>query len=105
MHLLMAYGAKAKRVCYSTSHGETLAMVGGIETGTLCMIRMAEVYHEKRSGQLYSRWWRFRRMAIQTYQMTAMETAGIFTNFAQEVDRFHKTRHNAGMFCQSKNPD
>lgn len=48
MHLLMAYGAKAKRVSYSTSHGETLAMVGGIETGTLCMIRMAEIYHEEK---------------------------------------------------------
>ena len=39
---LISYGAK-ERVAYSTSHGETLAIVGGVEAATLCMVRLAEL--------------------------------------------------------------
>ena len=102
MHLLMAYGAKAKRVSYSTSHGETLAMVGGIETGTLCMIRMAEIYHEEKRPTIKQ------MVEIQENghpeRWTAMEIAETYMNFALEVGHFHKTRHRGYMSCQSKNP-
>ena len=47
MHLLFAHGAKAKRVSYSTSHGETLAMASALEAGTLCMVRLSEMMHPK----------------------------------------------------------
>ena len=47
-HVIYAHGCKAKRVSYSTSHGETLSMVNGLESSTLCMLRLAEMMHEKR---------------------------------------------------------
>ena len=43
MHVLHASGGKAKRVSYSTSHAETLSMVGGVEASTLVMIRLTEI--------------------------------------------------------------
>ena len=52
MHLLFAHGAKAKRVSYSTSHGETLAMVSALEAGTLCMVRLSEMMHPRASPSL-----------------------------------------------------
>ena len=52
MHVLMAHGAKAKRVSYSTSHAETLSMVGGLETSTLVMVRLAELHHPDPSPTL-----------------------------------------------------
>ena len=39
IHVLFSYGAKAKRVSYSTSHVETLSMVNGIEASILVMLR------------------------------------------------------------------
>eukprot|EP00435_Cladocopium_sp_Y103_P051431 s1017_g16.t1 len=45
MHLLHAHGGKAKRISYSTSHGETLSMVNGMESTTLVMVRLSEVMH------------------------------------------------------------
>ena len=47
-HVIYAHGCKAKRVSYSTSHGETLSMVNGLESSTLCMLRLAEMMHPKR---------------------------------------------------------
>ena len=47
-HVIYAHGCKAKRVSYSTSHGETLSMVNGLESSTLCMLRLAEMMHQKR---------------------------------------------------------
>ena len=52
MHLLFAHGAKAKRVSYSTSHGETLAMISTLEAGTLCMVRLSEMMHPKATPTL-----------------------------------------------------
>ncbi|CAL1138133.1 unnamed protein product [Cladocopium goreaui] len=51
-HVLHASGGKAKRVSYSTSHAETLSMVGGLEASTLIMIRLSEIYHVDRSPSL-----------------------------------------------------
>ena len=52
MHIIHAHGCKAKRVSYSTSHAETLSMVGGLETATLCMLRLAEMMHPKKEPSL-----------------------------------------------------
>lgn len=52
MHVLLAHGAKAKRVSYSTSHAETLSMVGGLETSALVMVRLAELLHPEPSPTL-----------------------------------------------------
>eukprot|EP00435_Cladocopium_sp_Y103_P007244 s1993_g2.t1 len=43
-HLLHASGSKAKRISYSTSHAETLSMVGGMEAATMIMVRLAELH-------------------------------------------------------------
>ena len=48
-HVLHSSGGKAKRVSYSTSHAETLSMVGGMETTTLIMVRMAEIMHKEKA--------------------------------------------------------
>ena len=45
LHVLHASGSKAKRISYSTSHAETLSMVGGMEASTLVMVRLAEFHH------------------------------------------------------------
>eukprot|EP00435_Cladocopium_sp_Y103_P042488 s3086_g11.t1 len=42
MHVLHASGTKAKRVSYSTSHAETLSMIGGVEASTLIMVRLSD---------------------------------------------------------------
>lgn len=42
-HVLHASGSKAKRISYSTSHGETLSMVGGLEASTMIMVRLSEL--------------------------------------------------------------
>ena len=47
LHVLHASGSKAKRISYSTSHAETLSMVGGMEASTLVMVRLAEFHHPK----------------------------------------------------------
>ena len=52
MHIIYAHGCKAKRVSYSTSHAETLSMVGGLETATLCMLRLAEMMHPKKEPSI-----------------------------------------------------
>ena len=52
MHVLFASGSKAKRVSYSTSHAETLSMVGGMEASTLIMVRLAEIMHEDKAPTL-----------------------------------------------------
>ncbi|CAK9063384.1 unnamed protein product [Durusdinium trenchii] len=52
MHVLHSHGAKAKRVSYSTSHGETLAMVNALESATLCMIRLSEMLHPQHPPSL-----------------------------------------------------
>ena len=44
-HILHASGSKAKRISYSTSHAETLSMVGGMEASTMIMVRLAELHH------------------------------------------------------------
>ena len=46
-HVLWSHGAKAKRVSYSTSHAETLAAIGGLETVSLVAIRLSELSFEK----------------------------------------------------------
>ncbi|CAE7218696.1 unnamed protein product [Symbiodinium sp. CCMP2592] len=46
-HVLWSHGAKAKRVSYSTSHAETLAAIGGLETVSLVAIRLSELMFEK----------------------------------------------------------
>ena len=52
MHVLFASGSKAKRVSYSTSHAETLSMVGGMEASTLIMVRLAEIMHKDKAPTL-----------------------------------------------------
>ena len=42
-HLLHAQSTKAKRISYSTSHGETLAAITGLESSTMVSTRLAEV--------------------------------------------------------------
>ena len=44
-HILHASGSKAKRISYSTSHAETLSMIGGLEASTMIMIRLSELHH------------------------------------------------------------
>ncbi|CAE7659853.1 unnamed protein product [Symbiodinium microadriaticum] len=44
-NVLWSRGAKAKRVSYSTSHAETLAAIGGLETVSLVTIRLSELYY------------------------------------------------------------
>ncbi|CAK9084871.1 1-alkyl-2-acetylglycerophosphocholine esterase [Durusdinium trenchii] len=52
MHVLYSHGAKSKRISYSTSHGETLAMVNALEAATLCMIRLSEITHSEKKPSL-----------------------------------------------------
>lgn len=52
MRVLFASGSKAKRVSYSTSHAETLSMVGGMEASTLIMVRLAEIMHKEKAPTL-----------------------------------------------------
>ena len=52
MHVLFASGSKATRVSYSTSHAETLSMVGGMEASTLIMVRLAEIMHKEKAPTL-----------------------------------------------------
>ena len=42
-HLLWAQGGKAKRISYSTSHGETLAAINGLESSSLVSLRLGEL--------------------------------------------------------------
>ena len=42
-HLLWAQGNKAKRISYSTSHGETLAAINGLESSSLVSLRLGEL--------------------------------------------------------------
>ena len=51
-HILFAHGSKAKRICYSTSHAETLAAISGLETSTLVSLRMAEILMTERKPTL-----------------------------------------------------
>ena len=51
-HILYAHGAKAKRICYSTSHAETLAAISGLETSTLVSLRLAEILMKDRKPTL-----------------------------------------------------
>ena len=51
-HILYAHGAKAKRICYSTSHAETLAAISGLETSTLVSLRLAEIMMKDRKPTL-----------------------------------------------------
>ena len=44
-HLLHVQSSKAKRVSYSTSHGETLAAMNGLECATLISTRLSEISH------------------------------------------------------------
>ena len=46
-HVLWSHGAKAKRVSYSTSHAETLAAIGGLETVSLVAVRLSELMFKK----------------------------------------------------------
>ena len=52
MHVLYSHGAKSKRISYSTSHGETLAMVNALEASTLCMIRLSEIMRAAKKPSL-----------------------------------------------------
>ena len=45
-HILRAQGSKAKRISYSTSHGETLAAVNGMESAGLVALRLGEIMTE-----------------------------------------------------------
>ena len=45
--LLHMQSTKAKRISYSTSHGETLAALSGLECGTLVSTRLAEITFAK----------------------------------------------------------
>lgn len=48
-HILWAQGNKSKRVSYSTSHGETLAAINGMESASLIALRLGELLvQEKR---------------------------------------------------------
>ena len=42
-HILWSQGNKAKRISYSTSHGETLAAINGLESATLVALRLGEI--------------------------------------------------------------
>ena len=42
-HILWAQGNKAKRISYSTSHGETLAAINGLESSSLVALRLGEL--------------------------------------------------------------
>lgn len=43
-HILFSHGGKAKRVSYSTSHGETLAAVNGMEASSMVSTRLTELW-------------------------------------------------------------
>ena len=42
-HVLWSQGSKSKRISYSTSHGETLAAINGMETSSLVSLRISEL--------------------------------------------------------------
>jgi hypothetical protein len=42
-HVLWSQGSKSKRISYSTSHGETLAAINGMETESLVSLRISEL--------------------------------------------------------------
>ncbi|OLQ14518.1 hypothetical protein AK812_SmicGene1358 [Symbiodinium microadriaticum] len=50
--LLHVQSTKAKRVSYSTSHGETLAAIAGLEAATLVSTRLAEITYGGRQPSL-----------------------------------------------------
>ena len=45
-HLLVASSSRSGRISHSTSHGETLAGVRGMQTGQMLAMRFTEVYFE-----------------------------------------------------------
>eukprot|EP00435_Cladocopium_sp_Y103_P061866 s1483_g23.t1 len=51
-HISYAHGSKAKRICYSTSHAETLAAISGLEASTLVSVRLAEILMKDRKPTL-----------------------------------------------------
>ena len=51
-HILWAQGNKAKRVSYSTSHGETLAAINGMESASLIALRLGELLVQERKPTL-----------------------------------------------------
>ena len=42
-HVLWSQGSRSKRISYSTSHGETLAAINGMESSSLVALRLAEL--------------------------------------------------------------
>ena len=42
-HVLWSQGSRSKRISYSTSHGETLAAINGMETSSLVSLRIGEL--------------------------------------------------------------
>ena len=42
-HVLWSQGSRSKRISYSTSHGETLAAINGMESASLVALRLAEL--------------------------------------------------------------
>ena len=47
-----AWCQRPRRICYSTSHAETLAAISGLETSTLVSLRLAEILMKERKPTL-----------------------------------------------------
>ena len=95
MHALHPRGAKAKRVSYSTSHSETLAMVNGVESTTLVSARLSELMHHSPSPFCLNSSV-CRKTETHVFQLTIFQTAQIFGN---QLHRGlgHRTRVNVSI--------
>eukprot|EP00435_Cladocopium_sp_Y103_P048511 s541_g14.t1 len=51
-HVLWSQGSRAKRISYSTSHGETLAAINGMETSSLVSLRIGELISKSKRPTL-----------------------------------------------------
>ena len=52
-HILWSQGNKAKRISYSTSHGETLAAINGLESSSLVALRLGELLINEKKPTLH----------------------------------------------------
>ena len=67
--MLHSTDGKANRVSYSTSHAEALSMIGGVETTTLIMVRMAEIFHKENTLTVKHR--KSLRTTVETAEMSS----------------------------------
>lgn len=82
-HILWAQGNKAKRISYSTSHGETLAAINGLESSSLVALRLGELPIKEKKPTLHQLA-ACKNKEFLSYQWIAILTAGTSMNSPRE---------------------